>query len=89
MKHTLSALAMLLLGAALLRAQETLPATSTPTHADFDINDLNGIPLHGEAGGVEGLDYTSAISVTVWQGHSELHHIIIDRNHKLYFGSRS
>ena len=85
MKSILPVLVALVFGTVSLRAQESLPATSA-SHADFDINDINGIPLHGVARGVEGLDYTSAISVTVWNNHSELHRIIVDRTHKLYFG---
>jgi hypothetical protein len=78
-----SVLAALLLGAALSHAQVTLPSNS---HVDFDISDLNGIPLHGEARGIPGLDYTSAIGVTIRENHSELHRIIVDRTHHLYFG---
>jgi len=85
MKRLFPVLAVLLLGVAMSHAQASLPATST-THTDFDISDLNGIPLHGIARGVEGLDYTSGIGVTVWHNHSELHRVIVDRTHHLYFG---
>jgi hypothetical protein len=78
-----SVLGALLFGAALARAQVVLPSNS---HVDFDINDVNGIPLHGEAHGIPGLDYTSAIGVSVRENHSELHRIIVDRTHHLYFG---
>jgi hypothetical protein len=85
MKLQLPVLAMLLLGAALSQAQVSLPPTSN-SHVDFDVSDLNGIPLHGVARGSEGLDYTSGISVTEWNKHSELHRIIVDRTHHLFFG---
>jgi|HubBroStandDraft_4_1064222.scaffolds.fasta_scaffold321672_1 hypothetical protein len=83
MNFRFSVLAALLLGAALSHAQVALPSDS---HVNFDISDLNGIPLHGEARGIPGLDYTSAIGVTIRENHSELHRIIVDRTHHLYFG---
>jgi len=83
MKLRFPVLPAFLLGAALCHAQVVVPG---PSQANFDIDDLNGIPVHGDARGIPNLDYTSAISVAVQGGYSVLHRMIVDRTHHLYFG---
>ena len=53
---------------------------------EFDVSSLNGLTVHGEARGVEGLDYTAAVSISVHDNHSVLHRLFLDRNHNIYFG---
>lgn len=66
-------------------AQAAAPQMSTQRLV-FDLTSLNGLPLHGEARGAEGLDYTAAVSVTVEDRHSILHRLFLDRRHHVYFG---
>jgi hypothetical protein len=77
--------AVLLAAPALCAAQATAPPMSHQTLV-FDVSSLNGLPLHGEARGAEGLDYTAAVNITVEDSHSILHRLFLDRRHHVYFG---
>jgi len=79
------AMASFALGGGVCRAQQTPPPMSSQ-RLEFNVTSLNGLPLHGQARGIEGLMYTSAVSVTTMDGKSELHRLIIDETHHLYFG---
>jgi hypothetical protein len=67
------------------RAQDASPAPSQP-RATFDISSLNGIPLTGETTARPGLDFQSALSVTIEHDIAILHRIVIDHTRGLYFG---
>jgi hypothetical protein len=69
----------------MMSAQSSLPATPSST-TDFDVQDLNGITLHGTTHAVENIDYFNAVAVTVQHNRSVLHRLIVDRTHHLFFG---
>jgi hypothetical protein len=74
-----------LLAAASLPAQQAAPEMSSQK-LEFNVSSLNGLPVHGDARGVDGLDYTAAVSVTTHGGRSVLHRLFLDRNEHVYFG---
>ena len=77
-------LAGLLASASVALSQQAPPPMSSQK-LDFTTT-LNGLPLHGQARGAEDLSYTSAISVSQYDGKTVLHRMIIDHNRHLYFG---
>ncbi len=66
-------------------AQIIAPVMST-LHYDFDVSSLNGVPVHGEARGVNGLNFQPSVTVTVSGNRATLHRLFLDRTHHLYFG---
>ena len=66
-------------------AQNSQPPMST-TRLEFNVSSLNGLPVHGEARGAEGLNYGAAVSVTVTDSRSVLHRLFLDKDHHIYFG---
>lgn len=81
-------LAALLAGAAFSFAQQTSSGVTevSARKSTFDVSVLNGVPLHGETRGANGLEYQAVVAVTVDRGVSTLHRLVIDRTHHLYFG---
>lgn len=52
----------------------------------FDVSLLNGVPLHGETRGANGIDYQAVVAVTVNGSVSTLHRLVLDRTHHTWFG---
>lgn len=76
--------ALLLCAATSARAQHTLPMATRSL--EFNVSSLNGLPLHGAARGMQGLDYSAGASVGTVAGRTVLHRIFLDRSHRVYFG---
>lgn len=67
------------------QAQEPQPPMSSQK-LEFSISSLNGIPVHGDARGVQGANYSAAVSVTVYGQRSVMHRLFLDHDHHIAFG---
>lgn len=79
---TVAALALALSTA---QAQEPQPPMSSQK-LEFSISNLNGLPVHGDARGVQGANYSAAVSVTVYNQRSVMHRLFLDHDHHVAFG---